>query len=538
MGIIYKLNQKTKNLVLEEKKNNPQLSCRKLAKLIEHKHSLKLSKSSINSIFKESGLSFPVGRRSRIQKPKEEVVLPLPEVVVETPSPVLGLPIIQPAIQVVPETPPPAPEETLGAVFLRAADFLIGGSTAFKELTKERIASASSELILASEYLLYQSLSPDLWLPALIGQRVLPDKLPTYLLDIQRVTELKTDLCKVIVNRSQEARGIILHLSGAGPLYLDGQLHTIWSSPHIPLDFSTTLYNAKSCINSAFKENAPLVLMKLIGEDYPSEDFFNLVLGLESQKETVANVAFYGSDLERLQEINYQLDKERGVVFGLWPAQFSQYRKVHRIGEFKPFYFKGIDKEYYLAEIEMDISQPSINKTLTLRGAALKLRLDEKVKLAILTNLAQDKLSLERLSGLYLSRWPNLDEGLNDFQRKTELFSYTLDSQKVSPTQHLAGYREFIPDISFFFKEYIKALDAYSKKYFFPAGYEDKDFPTMNKYFYSLKAIAHRQDNCLQIALKPPPDYPLLKDLEYACRRVNERAINLGQDTQLWLRVV
>ena len=69
MGIVHKLKPEVLNFILENKQKDPALSCRIIAQLILEKLQVKVSKSSINAIFKEHSLSMPVGRR---QKPKKK----------------------------------------------------------------------------------------------------------------------------------------------------------------------------------------------------------------------------------------------------------------------------------------------------------------------------------------------------------------------------------------------------------------------------------------------------------------------------------
>ena len=68
MGVIYKLKKEIIDFIIEQKKSTSILSCRSLAMLVEGKFRIKVSKSSINSIIKENGLSMPVGRRLRKRK--------------------------------------------------------------------------------------------------------------------------------------------------------------------------------------------------------------------------------------------------------------------------------------------------------------------------------------------------------------------------------------------------------------------------------------------------------------------------------------
>jgi hypothetical protein len=68
MGVIFKLKPEIRDFIIEQKKASPDLSCRKLTCLVEEKFQLKVSKSSINSVFKQLGLSMPVGRRPNPEK--------------------------------------------------------------------------------------------------------------------------------------------------------------------------------------------------------------------------------------------------------------------------------------------------------------------------------------------------------------------------------------------------------------------------------------------------------------------------------------
>ncbi|MEK7308313.1 MAG: hypothetical protein AAB089_04510 [Nitrospirota bacterium] len=70
MGIVHKLKPEVLNFILENKQKDPALSCRILTQLIFEKLQVKVSKSSINAIFKEHNLSMPIGRRQKHKKKK------------------------------------------------------------------------------------------------------------------------------------------------------------------------------------------------------------------------------------------------------------------------------------------------------------------------------------------------------------------------------------------------------------------------------------------------------------------------------------
>lgn len=628
MGVTYKLQPEVKDFILNQKKCNPTLSCRKISGLILNKFQVNVSKSSINFIIKEAGLSMPVGRRQERKKgglnpeiridlkrnlalpmktlflekveettvekiPESEVpevvqgpqVIPVEEPKIEPVVEPVEAPVVQPGpipleepapspedkpIEPVQEEPLPKPVEEVieapvdksvekpqpkeeptikidieepsegpcsGGILLKAADCLTGGTHYITEAVKSRLNSPSPELLVKTEFLLYNRLKSECGVEGLVNCKFSLEEISSYLSSLQSVTVLSSDIFKVITTVFQEVRYIKVTLSDNSVFYLDGQLHTIWSTPSIPYDFSTTIYNTRSYIDRHFLKNAPLVLFMAPGYDIPTEEFFHFILTQKDGQETVERLTLCGHKFEELDGIGLDKIKRQLLVFGLWPWQFVEYRKVNKIGEFKPFRFETLGKDFYLAEIEIDLSQPIAGKTVTLSGCALKTSLSEKTRLIILSNFSEEKVDLEDLATIYLSRWPNLEEGFKDFSRKIELFTYTADSQRVFSTEstNLLVNQESLQDIGSLFDYYLKALDLYAKWYFMPSGFEEKDFSTLNECFYGLKANARRQKGLIRIAFQPPEAYPCSRELDYVCRRINEKEIILPEGRRLWL---
>jgi len=100
MGVIYKLKTEIKDFILYEKKASPELSCRRLSSLVYDKFQIKVSKSTINTLFKTSGLSLPVGRRPKKRRRKLE---PAPAPIVEAKP---AIPVEAPPVK---PTAPPEP---------------------------------------------------------------------------------------------------------------------------------------------------------------------------------------------------------------------------------------------------------------------------------------------------------------------------------------------------------------------------------------------------------------------------------------------
>ena len=68
MGVIYKLKPEIASFILETKRADSKVSCRAMVVLIESKFQNKVSKSSVNALFQQAGLSMPVGRRRTKRK--------------------------------------------------------------------------------------------------------------------------------------------------------------------------------------------------------------------------------------------------------------------------------------------------------------------------------------------------------------------------------------------------------------------------------------------------------------------------------------
>lgn len=143
MGVIYKLHPKVRDFILQSKQIDPNLSCRGLSALISDQFQINLSKSRVNFVIKQAGLSMPVGRRRKFKRNLIE-------------------------------------SDGLGAILLKSADYLLRGSAYLAEIIKSNLSSEVADLAEKIEYQLYstlfdlsdkkKSLSQDFGLWSLIGK--------------------------------------------------------------------------------------------------------------------------------------------------------------------------------------------------------------------------------------------------------------------------------------------------------------------------------------------------------------------------------
>ncbi len=593
MGKVYKLKPEIIALIIEQKRNNPAISCRKLEIIIKDKFNIKISKSSINSLFKGSGLSMPVGRRSKsggtafksripgflaaeMNRTEKDNVVPAEPITQDNPMGVEEPPVVAP---VAPELPLPGdlisqtqelpdkksvPEEdlstqdivlqgvmkseviegeTTGAVILKAADSLLGGLNLINQTIREHLKLRSSEFEPKTEGVFYASLfgeypylnlKSDSGLWPLVGKNLNPEELVSYLNTLQDFKSLPGQILQALPAVFSVVRGIKVNLSDGGVLYFDGDLHTIWSTPYIPRDFSATLCRTKESINGYLGNKDPYIFFMAPGTDYPASEFFDLLLCMyKPEMKNITQFTLYDWELQDLDRIKIEQSQKHLFIIGFWPWQFVQQRKIVSLGEFKEVFFAPLNKEFFLAPIEIEIMQTSVNKGVILKGCALKTNLNEKIRLLILSNFPEQGDTLQQSFLAYLSRWPNLEEAFHDYSRKIEMFIYASNSEPVMPLD-VSLDRGGVTEIKTIFQRYLQALDVYVRNSFFPAGFERTDFSSMKENFYGLKVLIKEAPDYCAAVFQLPAGYRFRNALEYAIRRLNEKEIYFVRGKKLW----
>ena len=667
MGVVHKLKPEVLSFIIENKQNNPTISCRHLTLLILEQLHIKVSKSSINAVFKDNNLSMPIGRRRKQRKKKFNMpVLPVIETTQKTR---LGeLPqefaqeqkgienkdsleearlrelerlaqeaeekrkkeeearkleeekatqelakikaleqarlielerlaqeaeenmrreeealrlreeresretelktererwarlaaeeqrsrqqednkvekkeeVVIPEPENEPVTPIIFPEERVcsGVMILKALDYLIGGSKEINALVSRAIGSKPEETIKLTESLIFRSLfnkDSHSNISDLVGVKYSKEKISSYYGQIKQITDIGLDAVKIISKAFTEAKGVKVNFIDGSVSHLDGQLYSTWPATRFPYNFSNTLIGLKKDLDKSFIQGEPLVLFSPPGYDIFPKDFFNLLLNISSKDNYPDSLTLYGNQSEELEKISLSKEKRCGLVFGLWPWQFNSSRKVRKIGDFNSRYIKGVERDLYLGEIEIDLFRASLNQKITLKGCAVKIDPKEKIRLVIMSSDEQLAANLDDLASIYLSHWPNFEEAFQDFSRKIELFTYAGTEQRFFSKDgfglDVSGVTMELTEI---FATYIKILDAYLRWHFLPSEYLDKDLSSTSDNFYKIPVKLVPNQNRIRVKTLISQDYQFLKDLEYLNCRLNERQINSDNDKMFW----
>ncbi|MDD5662428.1 MAG: hypothetical protein PHW68_04600, partial [Candidatus Omnitrophica bacterium] len=420
--------------------------------------------------------------------------------------------------------------DNTGIILLKAADSMIGASQRIAAAVKSRLGRTEDDLNAVIENLIYLPL-----LREKTDQSVL-NKLSACLKEIENIKVMNLDILRIITLCLQEVRCVRMILSDGENVYLDGQMYSVWSSPHIPYDFVSPIHNFKKYINKYFNEGQPFVLFNAPGYDMPSPEFFNFLNACEAQSSSISNTVLYGNKFNELEVIPMGAPKKRFFIFGIWPWQFTECRKVKNIGQFRRLHLEAQDSDFYIADIEMALSHPRLGKQVSLAGCAVKTSLEEKTRLVILSNIAPGDKSSEELAVTYLNHWPNLDEAFQDYSHKIELFTYAANSQRFFSAEKLNPQLDHVLSVEELLGNYLLALDAYVRWYLLPTGYTDKELMLIKERFYNLDIqLTKNNENCLA-GFVLPPEYAFGKDLAYLCRRINEKEVVFPDGMKLYFK--
>jgi hypothetical protein len=467
------------------------------------------------------GEATPVGASARAEQP-------IPEPPKEPPKESLTSPHIEDS----PEMPDLGEGVGLGAVLLKAVDSIVGGTYYLTSLVKELLHTDAPELVSRTEGLIYAPLfklpiGPDSTLWTLVNGKHDFQLVMSYLDDLHNNKALDIEANRAIPKLFQEVLYLDIFMEGGGVFHLDSELRSIWSVPNIPYDYALPINKAKALINRYFIRNKPLVLFSAPGYDVPTKEFCDFVLQWDAEDKKIEKITLVSNKADNIETVIPPPVGHRYIVFGLWPWQFTKYRRVINVGEFKPFYFEPLDQHFYITESEVTVVQPYTNQTLVFRACLLKRDPASKTTLLIGTNIDDDKVSAGEIAELYLRNWPNLDEGFEDFSHKIELFTYTATSRRLFSIEAAIQETGKELEIRDILNYYLRAMDSYLRWHILPTGYEDYDFPTANARFYSLRAVFYKKKQYYLVQFYLPKGYNYESDLAYMCRRLNEKDVTL-----------
>jgi len=531
MGVIYKLNEEVVNFIIEKKKENSNISCRKLVGIINEKFQINVSKSSINAIIKTVNLSSPVGRRSNVGKTAPKFKIPP-----ERKAQIFSMPF-SPEISTRTEDPSVYCKGA-GCFFLKAAEWEICGSSILGNLLSDY-----SNIHEISDILMYLKIfgednaenvndwdSLKSWRLKSSGQKISQHEIVNFFNNVGREKDFSSRLSELSSRLFSEIKHLTIFFSGGESLHVDPRLNSLWADDRIPSAFSLPLYKASAALSSNFIANLqPIVIQSIPGKDRWSDEFYNFVYACENRGDRkIIGAAMADENNNEVFNISAVPVTRRSFIVGGWPWQ-EESREVidaQKSEVNECFVSSGLSK-IYSKESMLTINRIKLEDPVVLRGIALLDGANKCPIFVVITNISIHEMSTQNIINCYLRKWPNLQQGHRDFLLANDpaVLIYPKETQEnIAPNymfaadQILTDSGNFWPNIEFL----IASLDKYCRKHFFLAQYKQTDFSTIKNRIYSLGGFLRERPGVLEVEFLIPQGYPYVIDLAFAIRRINE----------------
>ena len=571
MGVTYKLTSDVIVFIQAQKKDNPALSCRQLAELASQKFQIEVSKSSVNSILKESHLSSPIGRRflgrQKFEIPpekKHQIVENLKKVssyenLIEKPkTPLLiaqvplvdQLPVEQKKeeekpiilketpfkVQKLPDEAPTDLRQSLkgmGLAVLKAAQWETIDHHILEELFKKYSSSPLPQSFEALIFLEMLELSTgrmkdedkeilkafhdnfeDSWMQdhsRLAREKISENFFFNYLLEKERMF--------------LEVSGFKFFLEDKTQFFIDSQWASVWNfnTPQI----TTPLDRALSRLSRVFVSNRETPFL-IINAPAPLssqgvKDFIACCENISGKR--VQAISVLDKTGEETARFSHLPLIRRNYAINVWPAQteFEELTKAVQWSAKKSFEKRGGCQKIFYTETKTNFLSKQFHLSV-LDSRVLTLSDEEgRPLVAVLTNDTQTQA--ENFIETYFLRWPNLDQ--SPFLKFQATSSPKIESQVMPAPEPVQHFRELLQDLA-------DSVLRYSLRFF-----ESHDQWTPRDLVAALKEIdgSVEKDQEKILVSWNVPQSAHRNRLVRGARAINERDIRNPQGKKLLIQI-
>ena len=565
MGVTYKLKDEMVEFILQQKRDNPLLSCRGLVEVVQERFQTPVSKSSINTVIKNASLSNPIGRtplgEGKPQKykiPAEKKFIPPPPLSQHAQSTTLTHPETpKPKIKTKPASVVAESGKTnywllrsekplydgMGSIFLKAAEWEISEKSILGNLLEDSLSGDQlTDIDTGCELLLYLELfgiknldeltyyqKQGLWVLHGLKNQLDPATLEKILQEVKDLKKLSLKISYEIPQIFAQVQAIRFLLEDGTSLYVDAELTSLWSDLNQACPAYVSLNQAIATVSKQLLNNSgPCIFCSAPGATAVAPEFEEMVMAFEnSPGKRIKHIAVLDTQHQELAQFDTVPHQKRNFIAGVWPWQeeFAQLLSTETTGE-KVTTIQPFKSKVYYSELAG--MPPSFSNQHPLRAIVLRESPGAEPYLAIVTNAKPEGSPASEVVASYLSKWPNEmntphlhfvrePRGSQGRDLAVKDFGH-LESNLFTLVYGIPGLWEIIHSV-------LLALNTFGQRHFFPSGYGNLDLETMREHFYGLSGHLWQEGNFLYAKLVPPGNYLYKEDLEYAMRRVNEKGI-------------
>ncbi len=541
MGVVHKLKDNVIEFILEQKKNNPSLSCRHLANLTGGTFKIDIAKSSINKIIKKAELSSTVGRRplscplKKFQIPdakKKELLENLESLETKT-TKATPIPASQRGSQKLPIES--TVYEGMGAILLKIAHWQLAGHS-FGQFIKRNMPGVEAFLgqqpiaefedlcgtmsllkILDIDIKTHRGQTHPLWVLSRDSGQSQLQKLEELMRSAQIPFHLSVEYLNTKEQIFHEAKGVKIFLEDGNCFIFDVSLEALVAAEE-DLAFSWPVNKAIEFLSSRLiSQRDSIVLKKIPTEPELFKKFCELMECFEGLPgKNIKSIQLLGRRGKALTDFSTIPLRKRTFMAGLWPAQkeFEELTRSIQWPPKTPYYDERADKTFYFSESTIDLCGQE-KKIKALKIAAIWEEENGGPILAVVTN--KNILAREIIA----EYWPR---GLNEKDDGPNVSQYFADGceqsefPEASPLSSLRTWEDIFYDFG-------NSLHSYCQRNFFPRGYQSLNPKTVMDRLYGLAGYFSETKNVLSVTLLIPDDYPHRKDAQYAVKAVNQHCV-------------
>jgi len=569
MGVIYKFKWEVIDFILRQKGENPDLSCRRLAQMVNQQFQMRVSKSSVNTILKNAQLSSPVGRRSLGEKKEpfapsqmQEEVAPKPIIHAE----ILPFPSAKKARRVVKKVSSKTddhvssvisreistmalPHDGMGCIFLKAVEWGLSPTPILGELLKDYVKGFSLEDIdAASEVLLYlngfglhdvddlaQYQGTGLWKLNQLSSHFDYRIVTRFYKSLHNFDELGLRMAMEIDQLFTQVKALKIFCEDGQEIFLDAGFFRI---NNVQSDKTYYLQgNVLSNLTEQVISNRRPTLIKYApGQTALSKEFHDFVACYENRAgKKIIGVSIIDAEGQELSKFASIPEQKRYFVIGLWPWQkeFDMFLG-HRVEKTQKELLHPLSQQKItLLEIE-----PGIVEDLTrhlspaIRGCLINGGIGGNPIVTLLTNIPASQMSTEAVARSYLLRWPSIGQKEQNSPLKALKENISTHSYSYGYDSYATGFGEQIAFL-------LRRLEQTCYHQFFSHWMGDRNDTTVEiSIYYKLSGYWQDQkDYFLVTLISSSLSSAERKTLEYAIMRLNESNVRDPSGRQVFVEM-
>ncbi|MEW6008355.1 MAG: helix-turn-helix domain-containing protein [Candidatus Omnitrophota bacterium] len=500
-----RINNEIEKFIVEQKKLNSSLSCRALSSLIADKFNQKISKSSINQLLKEKGLSSAIGRPVKAKSKETSISFEV---------------------------------DCAGAYFLKGMDELVSLSLILRQFSRNVLPNSNSKVMeYKNNVALYSPVfhpaglekldeysGNGLWQISSEGNKFHKSSIIRYLEKIEQL-DIIPNIMRGIELGIDFVNLIAIQPKNGPNFFIDPGCHLIWFKPVINLAYTLPIIKAQELISDVLFNNKPLILLSSRPYQPLVEDLVYFFKAWNGEPD-------YQMKAVRLLDVNanqvYRIDKvplkRRDFIFAVLPWQIPNLRLPERKNIPMRVNLGPFLEEFILESSELNFTQRIDNKSLKLRTILLN-NTSLHPRLCLFTNIPNLEKSDAEIADSFLQRWPNMEEGFEDMLKKAEYASLGKSYNINNINKLRINFPQEELDFKSLFLFLLENLNKFCQLRFFPSTSQIVNFQEMREKIYSLPGMVSQTEKAKIVHIKYPSGFAFQSGVSFACRRFNEDEI-------------